>query len=243
MTRSRGSCRKAFARVPGAVDVRVQQVVDSPQLEFNVDRIKAQQLGSSQRDVASDVLISLSSSGQTSPNFWLDPRNGVQYAVNVMTPQYKMGTGRRRNEHTDHRAGPATPQLFGNLATTEPRDVAGGGESLQRPADLRRATRRPTVATSAPLHTGWMRSSRSAHDTCRAARTINVRGQVQSMRDSFTGLGFGILFAIVLVYIILVVNFQSWLDPADHHHGAARRARRHRLDAVHHAHDTSRCRR
>src|SRR5581483_666617 len=86
-------------------------------------RIKAQQLGLTQKDVASDVLISLSSSGQTAPNFWVDPRNGVQYTVNVMTPQYKMGTVAALQNTPITAPGLAAPQLFGNLSTSY-RDVA-----------------------------------------------------------------------------------------------------------------------
>ncbi|HEY4130307.1 MAG TPA: efflux RND transporter permease subunit, partial [Gemmatimonadaceae bacterium] len=203
---------KEISHIPGAADVRVQQVVDAPELRFDVDRIKAQQLGLSQKDVASDVLISLSSSGQTAPNFWVDPRNGVQYAVNVMTPQYKMGTVDAVTNTPITAPGQATPQLFGNLATqsrgtsaavvnhynvqpifdvyasSDRRDLGGVAREIDRIIDKTKAT----------LPRG---------------SSIVMRGQVQSMRDSFMGLGLGILFAIMLVYIILVVNFQSWVDP------------------------------
>ena len=122
---------REMSRIPGAADVHVQQVMDAPVLSFDVDRVKAGQIGVTQRDVANDLLVSLSSSGQTAPNFWVNPQNGVQYAVSVMTPNYKMetlaalegtpvtvgrGTGGALN-------GGAATQLFGNLAT-EHRDVA-----------------------------------------------------------------------------------------------------------------------
>ena len=133
--------------------------------------------------------------------------------------------------------GVATPQLFGNLATssrgTSPAVV--NHYNVQPIFDVYASSDRRDLGGIARAVDADHREG--AGRACRAARTINVRGQVQSMRDSFTGLGLGILFAIMLVYIILVVNFQSWLDPADHHHGAAGRARRHRVDAVHHAHD------
>nr|MDQ2667934.1 efflux RND transporter permease subunit [Gemmatimonadota bacterium] len=108
----------AIARIPGAADVRVQQVMDAPEMRFVVDRTKALQMGLSQREIASDLLISLSSSGQTAPNFWLNPANGVQYAVSVMTPQYKMGSIDALRSTPVGVAGTLTPQLFGNLATS-----------------------------------------------------------------------------------------------------------------------------
>ena len=205
-----------IARIPGAVDVHVQQVMDAPVLSFDVDRVKAGQIGVTQRDVANDLLVSLSSSGQTAPNFWVNPQNGVQYAVSVMTPAYKMesisalegtpvtvgGTG----------AGAAPPQLFGNLAT-EHRSVA--------PAVVNHYNVQPVFdvfATADRRDLGGVAGEidaivKRAQATLPKGSQIIVRGQVESMRSSFTGLGYGILFAILLVYIILVVNFQSWLDP------------------------------
>jgi CzcA family heavy metal efflux pump len=201
-----------IAHIPGATDVRVQQVMDAPELRFDVDRSKAEQLGLTQRDVASDVLISLSSSGQTAPNFWVDPRNGVQYAVNVMTPQYKMGTVDAVTSTPITAPGRGAPQLFGNLATSR-RTMA--------PAVINHYNVAPVFdvyATSDRRDLGGVaRGVDAIVNKMRAqlprGSQIVVRGQVQSMRDSFTGLGLGILFAIVLVYIILVVNFQSWMDP------------------------------
>ena len=203
---------KEMARIPGAVDVRVQQVMDSPELRFDVDRVKAQQLGLSQREVASDLLISLSSSGQTAPNFWLDPRNGVQYAVNVMTPQYKMGTVEDLANTPITAPGQSTPQLFGNLATssrgTSPAVV--NHYNVQPIFDVFASADRRDLGGVARQVDAIIRKAQA--DLPRGTQIV-VRGQVQSMRDSFTGLGLGILFAIVLVYIILVVNFQSWVDP------------------------------
>jgi multidrug efflux pump subunit AcrB len=106
-----------ISRIPGAADVRVQQVMDAPELRFTVDRTRAGQVGVTQRDVSSDLLVSLSSSGQTAPNFWLNPANGVQYAVSVMTPQYKMGTLEALQATPVTIAGQSGPQLFGNLTT------------------------------------------------------------------------------------------------------------------------------
>jgi CzcA family heavy metal efflux pump len=200
-----------IAHIPGAADVRVQQVMDSPELRFDVDRVRAQQIGLSQRDVASDLLISLASSGQTSPNFWVNPENGVQYNVNVMTPQYKMNTIDAL-QRTPLSVPGAPMQLFGNL-TTEYRDVAPAVVNHYNVApvyDVFAGTdRRDLGGVAAAVD----RVIAAAQPTLPRGTTISMRGQVQNMRASFRGLALGILFAILLVYIILVVNFQSWLDP------------------------------
>jgi multidrug efflux pump subunit AcrB len=201
-----------ISHVPGAADVRVQQVMDAPELRFDVNREKAEELGLTQKDVASDLLISLSSSAQAAPNFWVDPRNGVQYSVAVMTPQYKMGTVAQLENTPITAPGQATPQLFGNLATSS-RDVA--------PAVVNHYNVQPifdVYASADRRDLGGVAGDVDAivakmkHSLPRGTQIV-VRGQVQNMRDSFTGLGLGIIFAIALVYIILVVNFQSWLDP------------------------------
>ena len=201
-----------ISRIPGAADVRVQQVMDAPEMRFVVDRTKAQQIGLSQRDVASDLLISLSSSGQTAPNFWLNPANGVQYAVNVMTPQYKMESLDALQRTPVAVAGSLTPQLFGNLATAS-RGVTPAvvnHYNIQPEFDVfASADRRDLGGVARQIDAIIARETPSLP---KGSQMI-MRGQVQSMRTSFTGLGLGIIFAILLVYIVLVVNFQSWLDP------------------------------
>ena len=201
-----------ISRVPGAVDVRVQQVMDAPEMRFSVDRTKALQIGLSQRDVASDLLISLSSSGQTAPNFWLNPANGVQYNVSVMTPQYKMETLDALQSTPVAVAGSTTPQLFGNLAT---------GSRAITPAVVNHYNTQPVFDVFASTDQRDLGAVAAAIDGIIARERpllpkgsqIIMRGQVESMRTSFTGLGLGIIFAILLVYIVLVINFQSWLDP------------------------------
>jgi multidrug efflux pump subunit AcrB len=207
---------REIQKIPGAADVRVQQVMDAPELRFVVDRTKAQQIGLSQREVASDLLISLSSSGQTAPNFWLNPANGVQYGVSVMTPQYKMGTMEdlQRTPIGVQAAGLAQgqPQMFGNLASSS-RGIT--------PAVVNHYNAQPVfdVFASADRRDlgGVARQIDAVVERLRPTfpkgTQVVMRGQVESMRTSFTGLGLGILFAILLVYLVLVVNFQSWVDP------------------------------
>jgi len=203
---------REISRIPGAVDVRVQQVMDAPELRYTVDRTKAQQIGLSQRDVSSDLLISLSSSGQTAPNYWLDPRNGVQYSVNVMTPQYRMGTMEALDNTPIAVPGQGQTQLFGNLATSV-RAVT--------PAVVNHYNVQPVFDVYASADRRDLGAVAREIDEVVAkmkpqfpkGTQVTMRGQVESMRSSFTGLGLGIVFAILLVYLVLVINFQSWLDP------------------------------
>ena len=203
---------REISHIPGAADVRVQQVMDSPEMRFDVDRVRSQQMGLSQRDVAGDLLVSLSSSGQIAPNFWVNPANGVQYNVNVMTPMYKMNTVEALNNTPISTPRNGATQLFGNLST-ETRGVAPAVVNHYNVApvyDVFAGTdRRDLGGVASDVDKIIVK----ARKTLPRGTTIVMRGQVESMRTSFTGLGLGILFAILLVYIILVVNFQSWLDP------------------------------
>jgi CzcA family heavy metal efflux pump len=208
---------RRISAVPGAVDVHIHQQIAYPQVDVEVDRSKANQLGLTQKDVANSMLISLSSSGQLAPNQWLNPQNGVNYNVAVQTPQYRIDSFDALQRTpitalTGNTSSGSNTQLLGNLATltrststaivnhynvqpvfdvyvnTDERDlggVAGDVEKIMK--DL-----------SKNLPKG---------------STMTMRGQVETMRSSFLRLGIGIFFAILLVYLLIVVNFQSWLDP------------------------------
>ncbi len=200
------------ARIPGAADVHLHQVVDAPELRVNVDRTKAGQVGLTQRDVASSVLTSLSSSGQTAPNFWLNPENGVSYFIAVQTPQYKMDSVDAL-QNTPITSNTATaPQLLSNLASVEHKTTVAvvNHYNVQPTLDVYANVQRRDLGgvareidkVIAELQPKLPRGS-----------TIVMRGQVESMRSSFVGLGLGLVFAILLVYFLMVVNFQSWLDP------------------------------
>jgi multidrug efflux pump subunit AcrB len=203
-------------RVRGAVDVRVGQVMDYPEIFYNVDRDRAQQLGLTEREIASDVLVSLSSSGQTAPNFYVDPTTGTSYQITVQTPQYNMSS-------IDQLAGtPITPtagqpnlsapQLFGNLAIpVRKTEMAAVDHYNVSPVfDVYASTdRRDLGGVAADID----KIVAQAKSTLPRGARIVVRGQVQSMRSSFLGLGVGIAGAVILAYILMVVNFQSWLDP------------------------------
>jgi len=216
--------RQKMEQVPGMVDVHLQQVTDAPELQLNVDRTMASQMGATQKDVASALLVSLSSSGQAAPNFWLDPKSGVQYGLNVQTPQIKVGSIEML-QSTPVSTPDNKSQLLGNLASV------GRGTG---PTNVTHYNAAPTFDVLASVQDQDLGSAASAIDkivedlqprsdangkidTSRPylprGTTVVVRGQVESMRSSFRGLAFGLIFAVVLVYLLLVVNFQSWADP------------------------------
>ena len=196
--------------VQGAVDVHVHQVVDTPEIRVNVDRTRAQEIGLTQRDVANSLLLSLSGSGQAAPNYWLDPKNGVSYSVAVQTPQYNLSSVADLNNTPVVANG--TTQLLSNLSTT------GRGKT---PQVISHYNVQPVFDVYANVQGrdlgGVARDINkildSYHRKLPKGTTLVMRGQVQSMNSAFLGLGFGLLFAILLVYFLMVVNFQSWLDP------------------------------
>ena len=210
--------QRRIAGIPGAVDVHVRQQVAAPTLKVLVDRTMAGQAGLTQRDVANSMLISLSSSSQVAPNEWLSPVNGVNYQVNVQTPQYRVDSidALGRTPITSLSGSGASPQLLDNLvrvqrttstelvthydvqpvfdvyADVDQRDLGGVSGDVQKAIERVKRMKPPMLAKDAVIH---------------------VRGQVQTMHDSFTRLGLGIIFAMLLVYLLMAVNFQSWVDP------------------------------
>src|SRR5246500_687210 len=199
--------------IPGAVDVHIQQAFDSPTLYMNIDRTRVQSVGMQARDVAQNVLISLSSSFQTTPSFWLDPRNGISYNVAVQTPQYRVDTYQAlQNTPVNAAVAGATPQILGNLVTTS---------STVRPADISHYNAQPMINVYASVDGRDLggvsdevfKDVKAVEKDLPRGSHIVVRGQVQTMRTSFIGLGIGLAGAILLAYLLIVVNFQSWLDP------------------------------
>ncbi len=200
------------ARIPGAADVHLHQVVDAPELRVNVDRTKAGQVGLTQRDVANSVLTSLSSSGQTAPNFWLNPENGVSYFIAVQTPQYKMDSVDALQNTPITSSNATAPQLLSNLATVEHKTTLAvvNHYNVQPTLDVyANVQRRDLGGVAREID----RVIAELQPKLPRGSTIVMRGQVESMLSSFLGLGLGLGFAILLVYFLMVVNFQSWLDP------------------------------
>src|SRR5208282_3448419 len=201
-----------IAGLPGAVDVFVRQRLDYPTVDVNVDRILANESGLTQRDVASSLLISLSASGQVAPNQWLDPQNGVNYQVAAQTPQYNIDTfdAMQRTPVTSPSGG--TQQLLSNLAQLK-RNNSPEVEShynIQPVIDLFAS---PDQRDLGGLAADIEKIIAKMRATLPRGTAIELRGQVDTMRTSFTRLGLGMILAVVLVYLIMAVNFQSWLDP------------------------------
>jgi CzcA family heavy metal efflux pump len=206
--------------VAGTADLRIQQPFDNPELRVDVDRTRALQMGLQQRDVASSLLAATSGSFQTSPSFWLNPQNHVSYNVAVQAPQYSLETLQ------DLQNIPITaPAAAGVAATKRP-----PAQTLGNVADIKRGAVLGTVshynlAPAIDIYgnvVGTDLGSVNQHidriiNESRAqlprGSRVFVRGQVQTMRSSFVGLLAGLGFSILLVYLLIVVNFQSWLDP------------------------------
>lgn len=199
-------------RVAGAVDVHLHQVVDAPDLRVVVDRTRASEAGLTQRDVANSLLVSLSSSSQAAPNYWINPKNGVNYLVAVQTPQYRMDTIDALKNTPIVGAGLSAPQLLSNLATFErSRSMAVINHYNVQPVyDVYANVQNRDLGAVADEIEVIVTDIRSKLPRGSA---IVMRGQVESMNGAFLSLGLGLIFAIVLVYCLMVVNFQSWIDP------------------------------
>ncbi len=202
-----------FRHIPGAVDVHVQQAFDNPVLHMEIDRARAQSVGMQSRDVAQNVLVSLSSSFQTAPAFWLDPKNGVEYSVAVQEPQYRVDSYQALQNTPISGSMPGSrPQILGNLVKTS---------TTARPAEISHYTTQPMINVYAAVDGRDLggvadeveKRVQAIEKDLPKGSHIAIRGQVQTMKSSFAGLGFGLLAAIVLAYLLIVVNFQSWLDP------------------------------
>jgi len=196
--------------IPGTADVHVQQLMSLPTLHMDIQRTRVTQVGLTARDVAQSTLVSLSGSFQTAPNFWLNPKNQVTYQMAVQAPQYRM------TDLQDLLNIPVVshqgPQLMGNLVQISPtvRPATVNHYNVQPAIDVYATTQDRDLGavafdTQKVLDSFTNKLPRGTH--------IVVRGQVATMRSSFIGLGIGLVGAIVLVYLLIVINFQSWLDP------------------------------
>ena len=214
--------------VPGAADARIQQPFDYPMMKVDVDRTRAQQIGLTQKDVATSMLVALSGSFQTTPSFYLDPKNGVTYNVAVQAPQYKVdslaalqslpvnGPGTSQQASSSAAIGThgalQTEQILGNLATITPGSELGtvSHYNVQPVIDIYAnvdGTDLGTVTRKIEKIIGNHKS-----ELPRGSQFI-LRGQSETMKSSYIGLLGGLAFSILLVYLLIVVNFQSWLDP------------------------------
>ena len=206
---------KRIKQIPGAVDAHVHQRLDAPSVNLQMDRTRLQQMGLSAQNVGQNVLVSLSGSSQTAPAFWLNPANGVVYNIAVQTPQYKVDSlDALLNVPVAGAGGPAAataPQLLGNLVEAMP---------TRQQAVVSRYNILPAIDVYASVQGTDLASVASQvqklvdeiKPKLPKGSTVALRGQVQTMQASFIGLGVGLAMAIVLVYLLVVVNFQSWID-------------------------------
>jgi CzcA family heavy metal efflux pump len=197
--------------IPGAVDVHIHQQIYYPTLMVNVDRAKAQQIGMQQKDVATSMLISLSGSGQTAPNQWLNPQNGVNYQVVSQTPQYRNDSFEALQRTPVTSAAGNNTQLLANLATLK-RDsspIVIDHYNIQPTFDIYAdVDRRDLGGVADQIHKIMKQENKLPGGT-----VIDLRGEVTTMEESFSRLEIGIGFAVIVVYLLMAVNFQSWLDP------------------------------
>ncbi len=204
---------RRMAGIPGLVDMRLQQPGSSPQLRLDIDRSHIAQLGLTQRDVTNSILASLAGSGQVSPTIWLNPKNGVSYPIVAQTAEYRMNTiSSLENIPVTGAASNAGVQVLGGLGTFS-RDTA--------PAVINHYDVQPVLdvfATTQGRDLGGVATDirHILKDTAKErpkGATITLRGQAVTMDTAFSGLFFGLIAAVVLIYLLIVVNFQSWIDP------------------------------
>ena len=198
--------------VPGLVDLRIQELNTAPRLDITVDRTKASSLGLQEQNVANSVLGALAGSQQVTPNFWVDPKNGVTYSVTAQEPQYQMDSlDALRNLPVLGGTG-VTPQILANVA---------GISRANAPSVVDHYNIRPVINIYGNVDgkdLGYV--SEQVQKLVNASRKdlphgslLALRGQTETMRSSFSGLYWGLAFSIVLIYLLVVVNFQSWLEP------------------------------
>jgi multidrug efflux pump subunit AcrB len=201
-----------LAKVPGLTDLRVHQAFNQPQLHLTTDRTLVAQAGLTQREVASNLLISLSGSGQTTPTYWLNPTTGVTYSVATQMPQYRLASLQDLGTIPVTGASGGRPALMEGLTSIQ----RGAGMAVvshynvQPAIDIFGAVQGRDLGAVSRDISPILDASRKALPR---GSQIMVRGQIETMRTSFSGLLVGLAFAIVLVYLLIVVNFQSWLDP------------------------------
>jgi multidrug efflux pump subunit AcrB len=199
-------------RIPGIADLRIQQTFDQPKLHIFTDRTKAAESGYTQADVAQSLLISLSGSFQTQPTFWLNPQNGVSYSVVTQAPQYDMQSLQSLRNLPLTVGAARTPEILNDVTSIG----RGNGMAVVNHYDIQRTVDIFGAVDGRDLASVGAEIDRIVNANRRRlvrGSEMLVRGQVDTMRKSFSGLIAGLIFAIVLVYLLIVVNFQSWLDP------------------------------
>jgi multidrug efflux pump subunit AcrB len=199
-------------RIPGMVDVRIRQSDQYPALFLNVDRTRAKELGFTQQDVGNNLMLSLTGGFQTTPNFWVDPSNQMNYQITTMVPQYKIDTLQGlMNLPIVNQSMSTPPQILAQLATVKRIGV---------PLVVSHYNVQPMINIFAGIDNRDMgsvsndlnKALKEISDTIPAGSQVFVRGQIATQQSTFSTLYFGLIFSVILIYMIIVINFQSWLD-------------------------------
>jgi multidrug efflux pump subunit AcrB len=204
--------REKIARIPGVVDSHVHQVMDGPDLHYDIDRARAAEFGLTAQDVSNSMFVSLSSSSQVQPNFYLDPKMGTTYLVAAQTPQIRLNTVEKIGNTPILVKNGGQTQLLSNLAavshSTQP--VVANHRDVQPVFDVYANVQDSDLGS---VESRIEHVVKQIKPQLSPGSEIVVRGQVESMREAFSRLGLGLVFAAMLVYLLMVVNFQSWKDP------------------------------
>jgi multidrug efflux pump subunit AcrB len=203
--------RREMATIPGAADVYIHQITDNPDLRLNVDRIMASELNLTQQDVANTVLVSLSSTIQVSPNYWVNPINRVNYRLAVQTPPFRIDSIDSLMRTPIVKQG-QQPQLLANLAELR-RDISPSNISHYDVQTVYEVNANIQGRDLGGVVGDVQKAVERVQSELPRGSTIVIRGQAQSMKSSFRGLAYGVAFAVLFVYLLMVVNFQSWTDP------------------------------
>ena len=208
--------QQKLANIPGLVDVHVQQELNAPEMMYTIDRTRAQELGLNMQEVANNLNISLSSSEQVSPNFWTDPQTGIPYFMAVQTPEYRL-TNKNQLDNTllassTDANGTPIPSRLGNIATAQRVAVQSvfNQSNIQPVYDVYGSAQNRDLGSAAKA---IQKIVAELEPRLKPGNHIVVRGQIDSMQGAFGDLGLGLMFAAVFVYMLMVVNYQSFLDP------------------------------
>jgi multidrug efflux pump subunit AcrB len=208
--------RQRIGDIPGIVDAHVQQELDAPEMSYTIDRTRAQELGLNMQEVANDLNISLSSSEQISPNFWTDPKTGIPYYFAVQTPEYRISDKAQLDNtpvaSSSNPDGIPIPNVLGNIAAAKRVAVQSvyNQSNIQAVYDVYGSVEhRDLGGVAADIQ----KIVNAVSPQLKPGNHIVVRGQIQSMHSAFGNLTIGLLFAAVFVYMLMVVNYQSFLEP------------------------------
>jgi multidrug efflux pump subunit AcrB len=203
---------RRLRHVPGLVDARIQQSLQSPGFNVDIDRTRAQYVGVTARDVTNSLVVNLAGSSQVAPTYWLNPDNGVSYPIVMQTPQYQIDTLTQLKNLPITAAGAAQPQILGAIAdvTRAPRNAVVSQYNIQSMVQIYATTQDRDLGAVA---TDVQKVISDTAASVPKGSQVVLLGQVRTMNSAFSGLLFGLIGAVVLIYLLIVVNFQSWGDP------------------------------